>query len=166
MKLKNSSKPKCQALVQKTDKECSCVGPAPRAVRGAPSAPYSKNSFFRKNFEVLTEKLFPIILARLGVENPSKRRCRCIAQVRCDIVSFGTISICYVQLVKKKKCIHAGQPWVLSSMCTHSGTICLNLYGSLVRRQVLRDVTRHFNRPFGNLPGFEYRRVIHRKTIQ
>ena len=46
-------------------------------------------------------------------------------------------------------------------MCTHSGTICLSLYGGFVRRKVLRDVTRNFNRPFGNLPRFEYRRVIH-----
>ena len=49
---------------------------------------------------------------------------------------------------------------MLSAMCTHSGTICLSLYGGFVRRKVLRDVTRNFNRPFWNLPGFEYRRMI------
>ena len=51
-------------------------------------------------------------------------------------------------------------------MCTYSGTICPSFYGSPVHHQVLRDVTRHFNRPFGNLPGFECRRVIHQKTFQ
>ena len=50
-------------------------------------------------------------------------------------------------------------------MCTHSGTICPSSYGSPVRQQVLRDVTRHFNQPFGNLPGFEHRRVIHQKNF-
>ena len=50
-------------------------------------------------------------------------------------------------------------------MCTHSGTICLSLYGGFVRRKVLRDVTRNFNRPFGNLPGFEYSQVIHEIII-
>ena len=28
--------------------------------------------------------------------------CLCTAQVRCDVVSFGTISIRYVQVVKQK----------------------------------------------------------------
>ena len=51
-------------------------------------------------------------------------------------------------------------------MWTHSGTICPSVYGSSVCHQVLRDVTRHFNRPFGNLPGFEHRRVMHQKTFQ
>ena len=50
--------------------------------------------------------------------------------------------------------------------CTHSGTISPSFYGSPVRHQVLRDVTQHFNRPFGNLLGFEHSRVIHQKTSQ
>ena len=55
--------------------------------------------------EVLIEKLLPKILGRLGKENPSKSRCKvalCTAQVRCDVVSFGTISVCFVQLIKQK----------------------------------------------------------------
>ena len=60
--------------------------------------------------EVLIEKLLPQILVRLRKENPSKRRCKvsclCTAQVRCDVVSFGTISVRYVQLVKQKL-VHA-----------------------------------------------------------
>ena len=28
--------------------------------------------------------------------------CLCTAQVRCDVDSFGMISVCYVQLVKQK----------------------------------------------------------------
>ena len=40
--------------------------------------------------------------------------------------------------------MHAGQPWVLSGMYTHSGTICSSFYGSLVRHQVRHDVTQHF----------------------
>ena len=55
---------------------------------------------------------------------------------------------------------------MLSGMCTHSGTICPSVYGSPVRHQVLRDITRHFNRPFGNLLGLEHRRVIHQNTFQ
>ena len=55
---------------------------------------------------------------------------------------------------------------MLSGMCTHSGTICSSFYGSPVRYQVLCDVTRHFNQPFGNLPGFEHRRVIHQKLFR
>ena len=51
-------------------------------------------------------------------------------------------------------------------MCTHSGTICPSFYGSSVRHQVLHDVTRHFNRLFGSLLGFEHRRVIHQKNFQ
>ena len=91
--------------------------------------------------------------------------CLCTVQVRCDVVSFGTISVRYEKLAKQK-IVCAGQPWVLSSMCTHSGTICPSFYGSPVRYQVLRDVTRHFNRPFGNLPGFKHRRVIHQKNFR
>ena len=49
-------------------------------------------------------------------------------------------------------------------MCTLSRTTSPSCYGSLVRHQVLRDVTQHVNRPFGNLSGFEHRRVIHQKT--
>ena len=47
------------------------------------------------------EKLPPKILGRLGKENPSNtmQSCLCTAQVRCDIVSFGTISVRCVQLV-------------------------------------------------------------------
>ena len=59
--------------------------------------------------------------------------------------------------------MHAGQTWVLCGMGTHSGTICPSSYGSPVRRQVLRDVTQHFNWPLGNLTGFEHRRVIYQK---
>ena len=61
--------------------------------------------------------------------------------------------------------MHARQPWVLSGMCTHSETICPSFYG-LVRLQVRRDVTRHFNRPIGNFPGFEYRRVFYQKNFR
>ena len=46
------------------------------------------------------ENVLPNILGRLGKENPSQRQrkgCLCTAQVRCDVVSFGTISIRYVQ---------------------------------------------------------------------
>ena len=38
----------------------------------------------------------------------------------------------------------------------YSRTISLSFYGILVRHEMLRDVTRHFNRPFGTLPGFLY----------
>ena len=84
--------------------------------------------------------------------------CLCTAQVRCDVVSFDTISIRHEQVVKQNinACMQG-----MSAMCTHSGTICRSLYDGFVRRKVLRDVTRNFNRPFGNLPRFEYRRVIH-----
>ena len=54
----------------------------------------------------------------------------------------------------------------MSGTCTHYGTICPSVYGSLVRHQVLRDVTQHFNRPFGNRPGFEHRRVTHKKLFR
>ena len=40
-----------------------------------------------------------------------------------------------------------------------------SFYGSLERHQVRRDVPQRFNRPFGNLPGFENRRVTHQKTF-
>ena len=46
------------------------------------------------------ENLLPNILGRLGKENPSQRQrkgCLCAAQVRCDVLSFGTISIRYAQ---------------------------------------------------------------------
>ena len=45
------------------------------------------------------------------------------------------------------------------------GTICPSFYGSPVRHQVLRDVTRQFNWPFGNLPSFKHRRVIYQKNF-
>ena len=48
--------------------------------------------------EVLIEKLLPKILGSLGKENTSF----CTVQVRCDIISFGTISVRYIQLVKQK----------------------------------------------------------------
>ena len=32
--------------------------------------------------------------------------CLCVAQVRCDIISFGTISVRYIQLVKQNV-VHA-----------------------------------------------------------
>ena len=53
--------------------------------------------------EVVIEKLRTKILGRLGKENPSIGRSKdafCTAQVCCDIVSFGTISVRYIQLVK------------------------------------------------------------------
>ena len=50
---------------------------------------------------LLIEKLLPNILGRLAKENPSKRRCK-VAFVRPDVISFGTISLRYVQLVKQK----------------------------------------------------------------
>ena len=53
--------------------------------------------------EVPIEKCLPKILLRLGKENPSQRQCKVArlytAQVRCDVVSFGTISVRYVHLV-------------------------------------------------------------------
>ena len=44
--------------------------------------------------EVSVEKLLPKIFGRLGKEKPAKtmQSCLCAAQVRCDVVSFGTIS--------------------------------------------------------------------------
>ena len=36
--------------------------------------------------------------------------CLCTAQVRCDVVSFGTISVRYVQLVMKNL-VHASRPF-------------------------------------------------------
>ena len=124
---------------------------------------------FCTGVEVPIEKLLPKILGRLGKENPSKRRCKVVfvqrklsalcmwrRQFRYDFCTLRTtsherFSACIMHM--------AWQPWVrvLSSMCTHSGTICPISYGSPVRQQVLRDVTRHFNQPFGNLPGFEHR---------
>ena len=86
--------------------------------------------------EVLVEKLLPKILGRSGKENPSKRRCKvafCTAQVRCDVVSFGTISVRYVQLVKQKlvyacraavsvvRCVYAFRNY-LSKFLWQSGT--------------------------------------------
>ena len=53
---------------------------------------YIKVVIARPGIEVLIEKLLPKILERLGKEKPSKD-----AQIWCDIVSFGTISIRYVQ---------------------------------------------------------------------
>ena len=41
-------------------------------------------------------------------------------------------------------------------MGTHSRTITLSFYGILVRHEILRDVTRHFNWPFGTLTNFLY----------
>ena len=56
--------------------------------------------------EALIEKSLPKILGRLGKEfEPLKKTtqsCLCTAQVRCDVVSFSTISVRYVQLVKQK----------------------------------------------------------------
>ena len=57
--------------------------------------------------EVLIEKLLPKILGRLGKENSSKRQCKvafvvCTAQVCCDVIGFGTISVRFVQLIKLK----------------------------------------------------------------
>ena len=52
--------------------------------------------------EVLIEKLLPKILGRLGKENPSKRLCKVAFVQCCDVVSFGTISVRYVRLVKQK----------------------------------------------------------------
>ena len=92
--------------------------------------------------------------------------CLCSAQVRCDVVSFATISVRYVQLhVVEQKLVHACRlAMSVVSMCPHSGTICPSGRGSPVRHHVLCDVTRHFNRPFGNVLGVEHRRVIHAHT--
>ena len=58
---------------------------------------------------------------------------------------------------------------VLSGMRTHSAAtgMCRRFYGSMVRRQVQRDVTRHFNWPLGTFPGFKYsRRTTHQKIFK
>ena len=109
--------------------------------------------------EVLTEKLFPKILWTLGKENPSKRRCKvAFVQRQCALtllVSVRFLSLRTASQAKFSVCTQGSR-----ECCPHSGTICLSLYGSPVRHQVLRDVTQHFNRPIGNLPCFKYRRVI------
>ena len=61
----------------------------------------------------------------MGEGEPVKKTmqsCLCTAQVRCDVVSFGTISVYIIQLVKEKTsvCIQASRELtrVLSAMCT------------------------------------------------
>ena len=86
-------------------------------------------------------------------------------QVRCVVVGFGTISIRYVLVKPKLVYACSATVSVIRCMCTHSGTICPSFYRRPVRHQLRRDVTRHFHRPFGNLPGFKYRRVICQKKL-
>ena len=95
------------------------------------------------------------------------------ARVDLQIARYYIVLQCIVECPSPLGQIFGGlappaPPWFLRlcGMCTHSGTICPSSYGSQVRHQVVRDVTRHFNPPFGNLPGFEHRRVIHQKTFQ
>ena len=50
--------------------------------------------------EAPIENLLPKVLGRLEKEKMIQN-CLCTAQVWCDVVSFGTISVRYVQLVKQ-----------------------------------------------------------------
>ena len=72
--------------------------------------------------EVFIEKLLPKILVRLEKANPSiktMQSCLCTAQVRCDVVSFGTISVRCVQLVKQKL-VHACRPAMSVVRCVYA----------------------------------------------
>ena len=78
--------------------------------------------------EVLIEKFLPNILGRLWKENPSKSRCKvalCTAHVRCDVVSFGTISVRYVQVVKLNSVCMQG--------CHECCPVCVRIPGLFVR---------------------------------
>ena len=118
--------------------------------------------------EELIEKLLPKILGRLGKENPSRRQCKvAFVQRKCAVMSSVSVRFLYAPYNQSSKisvCMQ-GSRECCPEWCTHSGTIYPSSYGSPVRYQVLRDVTRHFNRPFRNLPGFEHRRVIHQKSF-
>ena len=114
--------------------------------------------------EVCTDKLLPKILEILGKENPSKEQCK-IAFVQRKCAATPSVSARFYTArtsQAKDECMHSQG----SCECTHSGTICPSFYGSLARYQVRRDVTQHFNRPIGNLPGFDYRQVLHPKNFQ
>ena len=89
-----------------------------------------------------------------GRRTPLKDDASYAAQVCCDVVSFGTISIRYVKLVQQRL-VYACRAVVSVVRCVYA----FRNYGSLVRIQVWRDVTWHFNWPFGKLPSFEYRLV-------
>ena len=86
----------------------------------------------------------------IGEGEPLKKTiqsCLCTAQVRCDVDTFRTISVRFVQLIKWKK-VYACREYAsvlqyvyafrnyLSEFLRQSCTPC---------HQVLRDVTRHFN---------------------
>ena len=119
--------------------------------------------------EVLLEKLLPKILRRFGKENPSKRRCKvAFVQRKCTVTSSLLVRFSYAtyNYSSKNQCMHAGSHECCPVYVRIPETICPSVYGSPVRHQVLRDVTRHFNRPFGNLLVFELRRVIHQQTFQ
>ena len=108
-------------------------------------------------------------IREIGEGEPLKKTmqsCLCTAQVRCDIVSFGMISVHYVQQ-DKQKLVHA---------CRLATSVVRCVYAF---RNYLFEFLRQFSTPlsavwrhttlqpaFWNLLGFERRRVIHQKTFQ
>ena len=138
--------------------------------------------------EVPIEKCLPKILLRLGKENPSKRQCKVArlftAQVRCDVVSFGTISVRYVHLVMTNlvhacSCSSAGRAGRKGMAAVSVVHVLCIYYVYPFRNRFVRFLTagRYANEccvtshdtsatVFGNLPGFEHRRVIHQKNFR
>ena len=61
----------------------------------------------------------------------------CTAQVRCDIISFSTISVRYVQLVKQK----------LVYACMHASHECCPVCAYIPELLILSEFLRQFGTP-------------------
>ena len=118
--------------------------------------------------EVLIEELLPKILRRLGKENPSKNDAKLHLysasalwrrQFRYDFYTLRTTSPAKISVCMQGSCECCPYVYAFWNYLPEF------LRHGPVHHHVLLDVTGHFNWPFGNLPGFEPRRVIHKKLF-
>ena len=89
--------------------------------------------------------------------------CSCTAQVRCDVVSFGTILYASYRS-QAKRVMYACQAAV--SVVRYVYTF-RNFVSEFLQQSGTppSPAWRHATLPLGNLPGFWYRRAIHQKNF-